>query len=237
LPAWKKYAQPLGEINRNHNLIAVVMNYHPQIMSVDSLPALPLTMAIDADQITQGLVDKLRQKGYDVLINLPFVADGEDVLGNYVKPIGHNMPYEEMKSRLAWHFERVNGVIGFKNSASSKVMEVQYIMGYVMNVLKEQQMSFLEVNSNPNIRSIANASAVAAGIPTLKVDMIFKDIPDDMNDFLQRLSYTRKGVALLEATPQNIALLSNEITKLQGKPYQFVPLSSLYALNELKIEK
>ena len=182
----------------------------------------------------QEIVNQLRAKGYEVILELPLEVDTKLGIDAGIKPLEKKMSFDEMRNRIDFHSGSVTGHIGFKNRLSSDFMASQYEVSYMMNLLKDKGLTFLEVlNPHDTFRSVATLSADAIDVPSYSADVVIEDLKRDFPLFFKKISTTHTGVAVVNATPENVVLLSDMLKKLDDKNIVMVPLSHIYIYKDM----
>ena len=235
LPPWKRYAARSEPTGKDVPIYAIVLNYDPKILPIEDLPPYRLTLAIEGyAPNAQELTDTLRAKGYEVILELPMAEPKENAVNPGVKPIEKGMSFDEMRNRIAWHIQNVTGHIGFKNRFGTAVLGSTAEMNFTMNLLSDAGYSFLEaVDKTANINSVAYAYAKATNMPTRQTDAIIEVIAEEFPIFLKKVSKVKTGVAIINATPDNIVYLNKTLSKLNNYNIKLVPLSHIYVSDDV----
>ncbi|MEM6603364.1 MAG: divergent polysaccharide deacetylase family protein [Pseudomonadota bacterium] len=238
LPTWQKYAVDTAPTD-GKSIYAIIVNYDPSKTPPSLLPDAQLTLAIEGYRPeAQTLINQLKQKGYEFLLQLPLEPDEKSSDAPGVRPLQAKSSFEALETRIKWHNTNVEGHIGFKNMNDSDIIYDHGRMNWTMNLLRENGLTFLEVIKDPDaFGAVAHASAKAAGIPTRKADII-RSIDIDFPEFIQRVARFGHGVTVIDGTVENLEILQKVLTRLQAEntSLQLVPLSRIYAYDLVKAE-
>lgn len=235
LPRWQQNSSKFNNskvTDKQGPVFALVLSFDPNELPLEALPNAPLTIALESsEKVSQELVNDLRSRGYEVILKLPIQEDGKLGVSIGTYPIKENMPFESMRKAIEWHTTHLIGIIGFMNKNVSNAMASQADMNYMMNLLSQAGMTFLEVvpRNDNHKRIIAYAAASGAGMPAHKADQMIKDLSIDFPIFFKKIARLKKGVAVMDVDKQNIKLLEDILSKIHVSSLRMVPLSTIYA--------
>ncbi|MCG2837112.1 divergent polysaccharide deacetylase family protein [Photobacterium sp. WH77] len=168
----------------------------PQI-SVSILPETPY------DQLTAR---QARQEFRDVLLHMPMQPSRTAPLE--MTTLTEAMSKEELQSKLRFALTRVPGAVAVNNHMGSALTQNPTAMGWVMEVLKQEHLAFLD--SRTTARSVAQSQAKAAHIPALRRHVFLDHVPTET--FIRRqlkravLQAKKQGTVIAIGHPHPITL-------------------------------
>ena len=187
----------------------------------------------------QGLKKQIKDSinaGHEVIAHIPM----ESKVKKDVAPVtlGVDMSKEEIQETLSKMLDRFDGVKGVNNHMGSKFTENLEHMGYIMEVLKDKDLFFLD--SKTSSQSKGRDAAAVSGV-RYAVRNVFLDNNNDYDYIMGQLKIAERlalknGYAIAIAHPksQTYLALKDWLGTLGGKGLKLVHLSEIvYALNDI----
>ena len=170
------------------------------------------------------LAEIAHEKGKQVMLHIPMEAEHHKELG----PNGLllNMTEPDYKAVLNHALQSVPHAVGMNNHMGSLLTQHQQPMEWLMDVLLERQLFFLD--SRTTVKTVAQQTAVDMGVKTFRRD-VFLDNSRNQEDILEQFNRLislarRKGYAtgIAHPYPETLAVLKEQIPALQAKGVKLV---------------
>jgi polysaccharide deacetylase 2 family uncharacterized protein YibQ len=146
---------------------------------------LPMTWAIIPNlKYSEKTAEMLLSSGVPFLVHVPMQAlsDPDGDTGRYV--IGTGMERRQVRAALIPLLDSLDGAYGINNHRGSKATSDAELMGFVMEVLAERGMFFLD--SRTSSRSVAYEAALENGLDAAS-NSLFLDNEPDKNEISGRM--------------------------------------------------
>lgn len=201
--------------------------------AIDPLLAypLPLTIAVLPHlPVSKEASERAYKAGHEVILHQPMEAlDGSLDMGP--GGISVTMGRREITSILRDNLASLPLVSGINNHMGSRATEDYSTMGFILNVLKEEELFF--VDSHTTARSIAPAMARQLEVPH-SVNNLFLDnennvekIKEQMNKGIDLAKRQGQAVVIGHVRPDTAVALWEMLPELMETGVEFVPISSL----------
>ena len=155
---------------------------------------LSLEKPITASFLTYGAanskqVKEAKEKGFEVMLHVPMMPHVKADLAPVT--LSPNMSEDEIKNDFVQMLDRYKGLgmKGVNNHMGSLFTEDEKCLGYVMQVLKERNLFFLD--SKTTAKSVGEKVAAEYGVPYIARD-VFLDNENDYNYIMKQLRQTEK---------------------------------------------
>ena len=198
----------------------------PRSITLSILPYTP-----HAKQIAQQA--KLQNR--EILLHIPMQAKASNhLLGKGALLL--NMKEKEFKSTLQHSIQRFPSATGINNHMGSDMTEHITQMHWTMDVLKTQGLYFLD--SRTTAQSVAEYSARASGVPTLRRHVFLDNIKTNQameKQFQHAIKLANKNksaVIIAHPYPSTIKYLQHRLNTEKGSSIQFVPLKKMLSSSE-----
>ncbi|QUJ67278.1 divergent polysaccharide deacetylase family protein [Photobacterium sp. GJ3] len=191
----------------------------PQI-TVSILPDTPF------DQLT---AHQATQEKRDVLLHMPMQPSQPAPLE--LTTLTSAMKKDELQEKLRHALTRVPGAIGVNNHMGSALTQNTVAMDWVMEVLKQQQLGFLDSRTTPF--SVAEKQAQAAQIPALRRHVFLDHVPTEafirrqIHQAIRQAKAEGRVIAIGHPHPVTLATLTAMLPEMQQQ-VTLVRLSELY---------
>jgi hypothetical protein len=175
-PAWKRFASVAPDAGGKPVIAVVIDDVGLNRARTDDVIALPaaVTLAfLPYGDDTQGLVDRARQAGHEVMLHLPMQPEsagqdpGPDALVT-------GLPAEELQRRIASNMDGFHGYVGFNNHMGSRFTADQEGMDAVMQEAHRRGLMFLDSRTTAKTRGAAEAARY--GVPALERDVFIDNV-------------------------------------------------------------
>ncbi len=190
-------------------------------ISVSVLPGRPLSrrVAIEMDR-----------RGCEVLLHMPMEPLSANYSDNGYMALA-SMTKEEVQAVVKKSLADVPTAIGVNNHMGSRITENRKMMRYILNVVQENQLYF--VDSRTSAKSVAYDVACELKIPCAKKHYFIdnKSDPEEIRMWLYQL-VKRAGkygdaVGIGHCHRSTLKVLQEEVPKIQKRGYTFVGLSKI----------
>lgn len=158
--------------------LAIVIDDLGYQLMPSPLSALPPQISISVLPDTpfdQQTARQAHQEQRDVLLHMPMQPSRSAPLE--LTTLTAAMKKDELQTKLRHALTRVPGAIGVNNHMGSALTENPIAMRWVMEVLRQQQLGFLDSRTTPN--SVAERQAQAAHIPALRRHVFIDHVPTE----------------------------------------------------------
>ena len=225
----------LNKLDIEKPLIAVVIDdmgiNRKRTLDIISINA-PLTSSfLTYGSDLKGLAEKAKDSGHEIMIHAPMEPKVEASLApDTLKTDMNKDEIEGLFHQMLNKFEDIK-VSGINNHMGSKFTEDEEKLGYIMNILKQKDMFFLD--SKTSAASKGKALAVLDKIDFAQRD-VFLDNENDYEYILSQLRKTetianKKGFAIAICHPksQTYPALKDWIESLKNKNFELVHVSKI----------
>ncbi len=176
-----------------------------------------------------GQVEKSLKAGQEIMVHVPMQAKSNDNEAPDVLKI--TMNEDEVKTNLANMLAKFKDIKGINNHMGSLFTENAEHMGYVMDVLKEKELFFLD--SRTSSKSAGKEEAFRSGVPYVQRN-VFLDNKNDFDYIMGQLKTTEKlarknsyAVAIGHPKSQTYEALKAWLPTLEEKGIKLLPLSEI----------
>ncbi len=182
------------------------------------------------------LAEMAHEKGKQVMLHIPMEAEHHKELG----PNGLllNMTEPDYKAALDQALQSVPHAVGINNHMGSLLTQHQQPMKWLMDVLLQHQLFFLD--SRTTVKTVAQQTAADMGVKTFRRD-VFLDNSRNQEDILKQFNRLislakHKGFAtgIAHPYPETLAVLKEQIPALQAKGIKLVFASEFLEQYTLK---
>jgi polysaccharide deacetylase 2 family uncharacterized protein YibQ len=234
-PAWQRHAAAAPPNDGRPRIALVIDDVGVHIPNARRALALPgpvtLSLMTYAPGLA-GLAEAGRQRGHELLLHVPMEPEGWDVdPGPNV--LLADVPRYELRRRVAWALDRVDGVVGINNHMGSRFTADRAAMDFVMAELARRGLMFLD--SVTSGRTVGSAASRAAGVPYVARDVFLDNVEtaEAIRAQLRKLEAVarRDGSAIAIAHPKAVTLdvLEAWLASLAQRGFVLVPVSALVA--------
>lgn len=190
----------------------------PQAVSLSVLPSAPYSPDVLRDAL---------QQGREVLLHLPMETHNQ--ASKEPDTLTRTMGEQTLKRRLQAVLAQYQGVAGLNNHMGSRLTEDPQSMAWLMETLNDHHgLFFLDSRTTP--LTVAESAAAAFQVPTTRRD-VFLDNEIDAESIRRQLRKLvvmakQQGYALAigHPHPQTIAVLRQELPRLQRQGIELVPV-------------
>lgn len=183
---------------------------------------------IPGKKFSSEIAYRIKQRGHEVLLHLPMEPENPVFRSEKVIILSDMSPYQ-IRRIVQKAFDDIPDAVGVNNHMGSKITADQKIMRIILNMLKAENMFF--VDSRTTSKSIAYDVAKELGVAAGKRDVFIDTERDEkiIRDRLWELARCadRKGFAIGIGHCSKITLkvLQDEVPRIQKKGYKFVNVS------------
>lgn len=208
-----------AQANTLPSLVIIIddLGHHPGVgEQVINLPGVTLSILPHTGYATQ-LARQAHQEGKEVMLHLPMA----NLLNHKLGPGGltEEMDQHTLQTRLIAGLDSIPHIQGVNNHMGSLLTQKEQPMQWVMDVLSEKQLYFVDSRTSPD--TVAFKIANKAGIPTLKRHVFLDNQRDRAyleQQFDQALKIAHKiGIAVLigHPYPETISFLQERLDNLE----------------------
>lgn len=178
-------------------------------------------------------MEQAHRQGRETLVHVPMEPIGYPRVNPGDNPILVQMSRSEVGKTLARHLDGMDYCIGINNHMGSLATSDPDIMGYVMDVLKDRDILFLDSRTT-NV-SVAYQTAQKAHLTTYRNDL-FLDSPDisnaTMKDKIARIQDLGNGgnsvIAITHChSREKLEYLKTFIKRIKAEGFTLIPLSQI----------
>jgi len=175
------------------------------------------------------LAQQAHVAGKEVMLHMPMST----ISGRYPGPgsLTERMDYKQFLDTLKTNLQAIPFIKGLNNHMGSGLTKNPQAMQWFMQALSQTQLYFVDSRTTPD--SIAEDMALAMGIPSLGRD-VFLDRDRSQTairsqfDLLIRIATLHgQGVAIGHPYPSTLAVLDQQLPRLERLGIQLVPVSAL----------
>lgn len=197
---------------------------------------LSLEKPITASFLTYGAanrkqVKEAKEKGFEVMLHVPMMPHAKADLAPVT--LSPDMQEDEIKNDFVQMLDRYKGLgmKGINNHMGSLFTENEKSLGYVMQILKDRNLFFLD--SKTTAKSVGAKVAAEYGVPYIARD-VFLDNENDYNYIMKQLRQTEKiahmrgyAVAIGHPRTQTYLALRDWMKELPERKIRLVRLGDL----------
>ncbi len=197
---------------------------------------LSLEKPITASFLTYGAanrkqVKEAKEKGFEVMLHVPMMPHAKADLAPVT--LSPDMQEDEIKNDFVQMLDRYKGLgmKGINNHMGSLFTEDEKSLGYVMQILKDRNLFFLD--SKTTAKSVGAKVAAEYGVPYIARD-VFLDNENDYNYIMKQLRQTEKiahmrgyAVAIGHPRTQTYLALRDWMKELPERRIRLVRLGDL----------
>ncbi len=177
------------------------------------------------------IADEASRLGHEVILHLPMEPHQANKISLEEKTILTTMGNEEIIKIVRENFANLPHLKGVNNHMGSKATEDEYVMGIVLDEIKNNNLYFLD--SNVTSKSVGEKVAKEKGVPFLKRS-IFLDNENDKESIKKQLFEAKRlaeingqAIAVGHARHLTIITLKEIIPQIQKDNIELVYLSEL----------
>lgn len=226
LPPWRKFSTNYSP-TEGFPIFSIILEYDSKTLDIDDLPNgsgynIVISGFLENSETT---LQKLRQKGYEVLLYLPM---DEELNALNFKPINTQINFDSIRDAVAFHTSRLggNGFIGFMNYGGKEIQNDLSKINFTMSLLQKTGYLYVD-NIYKNEQSLAFAAAEGHNVPTLKVKHYIKSVEKEFPHFIKEVTIDGQGIAIVKANADNIKALQKYETILKSNQTRRVPLTGI----------
>lgn len=233
LPPWRRYSAEYMPTD-GKPAISIVLEYDTRSLDLEAFPddksyniVIPGFM-----KNSKELLNKLRQKGYEVLFYLPMEEKKSPL--NF-KPITHKSSFDDIRSAIDFHTEQLNreGFVGFMNYGGDIVRGDLPKMNFMMSLLRKTGHLYLD-NITGKSKSLAFAAAEGQKVPAVQTRTYIDDFSTQWQPFIQQVKLDGKGIAVIKATLENLDILKKLDIIIAQENIALIPITGILKHKMLK---
>lgn len=227
--------QPFKAIAGGPVMVAVVID-DMGVSVPHTRDILSLEKPITASFLTYGAanrkqVKEAKEKGFEVMLHVPMMPHAKADLAPVT--LSPDMQEDEIKNDFVQMLDRYKGLgmKGINNHMGSLFTEDEKSLGYVMQILKDRNLFFLD--SKTTAKSVGAKVAAEYGVPYIARD-VFLDNENDYNYIMKQLRQTEKiahmrgyAVAIGHPRTQTYLALRDWMKELPERKIRLVRLGDL----------
>lgn len=227
--------QPFKAIAGGPVMVAVVID-DMGVSVPHTRDILSLEKPITASFLTYGAanrkqVKEAKEKGFEVMLHVPMMPHAKADLAPVT--LSPDMQEDEIKNDFVQMLDRYKGLgmKGINNHMGSLFTEDEKSLGYVMQILKDRNLFFLD--SKTTAKSVGAKVAAEYGVPYIARD-VFLDNENDYNYIMGQLRQTEKiahmrgyAVAIGHPRSQTYLALRDWMKELPERRIRLVRLGDL----------
>lgn len=186
------------------------------------LPHLPFSKII---------ADEAGLKHRDVLLHLPMEPYGYPHKDPGIKPLTDDMSKNDIEALIKDYISEIPHIVGMNNHMGSKFTENERGMRYVMEILKDKNLFFVDSFTTP--KSLAYQTAKTSGVKTARRQVFLDNEEDEeyiKGQIEKLIALARKdntAIGIGHPHPQTINALQKMIPLMKEKGIEVVPVSDL----------
>ena len=175
------------------------------------------------------LAELAHEKGREVILHLPMESEHHDKLG----PNGllEKMPEAEYKWTVLSALGSVPHVTGLNNHMGSLLTQKQQPMEWLMSVLQEQKLLFID--SRTTTKTIAEQTAEKMGVASLRRDVFIDNeldperLQQQLDELVEKAKKQGYATGIAHPYPETLTFLKQQLPLLETRGVKLVPLSEL----------
>ncbi|WP_105253930.1 divergent polysaccharide deacetylase family protein [Pseudoalteromonas sp. T1lg75] len=177
------------------------------------------------------------EQNREILLHAPMQSLNDLALGPGALTM--NLPKEDFQSRLREALNSLPNIKGVNNHMGSLLTQQNMPMNWTMEVLKEQDLYFLDSKTTPH--SKAQSIATLYGVENIARHVFLDNITsekqlrfrfDQLKHIAKRHDY---AVAIAHPYPETFAFLQSALNELKAEGIELVPLSQLVQQRTLRL--
>jgi len=190
----------------------------------------PLTLAfLPHTPYASRLANKAYQQHKEIILHAPMENTVKAALGPGA--LTQDLSEAEFKQTLKKAIGSIPHIQGINNHMGSALTQNKQAMSWVMEVLKQQQLYFIDSLTSPN--SVAFQQAKQLGLPSLKRHIFLDNEIDEQslhkqwNKALRIAQQHGEAIIIGHPYPESHAFLAQQLPKLPAQNIELVPASQL----------
>ena len=186
------------------------------------LPHLPFSKII---------ADEAGLKHRDVLLHLPMEPYGYPHKDPGIKPLTDDMNKNDIEALIKDYISEIPHIVGINNHMGSKFTENERGMRYVMEILKDKNLFFIDSFTTP--KSLAYQTAKTLGVKTARRQVFLDNEEDEeyIKGQIEKLIIIAQrdnfAIGIGHPHPQTINVLQKMVPLMKEKGIEIVPVSEL----------
>jgi len=224
-----------GAGERNEGLIALIIDdfgdrWNSFIERFFELGADITVSVIPGQKMSREVARRVMERRFELILHLPMEPLDQSIRSDDFM-IMQGMSGRRIRDILQRSLDGVPGVLGINNHMGSRTTSDQETMERFLAEVKALNLFF--VDSRTTASSLGYTLAQTMGVPSIQRD-VFIDVNNDEESIrrslweLARLSGTRGyAVGIGHCRRKTLAVLEEEVSKIQARGYRFVPVSRL----------
>lgn len=217
----KKVAIIIDDLGWNKEVANTLLNIDISI-SFSILPHLPFSKLI-ANEV--GL------KNRDILLHLPMEPHGNHHEIPGIKQLTEAMNKDDMEMLIKDYISAIPHVVGVNNHMGSKLTESEQSITYVMEILKNKNLFFID--SLTTSKSLAYKVAKTYGVKTARRNVFLDNIEDEeyikqqIDELIKIAQENGSAIGIGHPHSKTIAVLQKMVPLMKEKGIEVVPISEL----------
>ena len=217
----KRVAIIIDDLGWNKESADALLNIEAPI-SFAILPHLPFSKII---------ADEAGLKHRDVLLHLPMEPYGYPNKDPGIKPLTDDMNKNDIEALMKDYISEIPHIVGMNNHMGSKFTENERGMRYVMEILKDKNLFFVDSFTTP--KSLAYQTAKALGVKTARRQVFLDNEEDEeyiKGQIEKLIAFARKdnsAIGIGHPHPQTINVLQKMVPVMKENGIEIVPVSEL----------
>jgi len=173
------------------------------------------------------LAEMAHAQGKEILVHIPMESEHHKKLGP--DALTQNMSEEQYKQTVESALETVPYAVGFNNHMGSLLTQLQQPMQWLMDVIEEKQLLFLD--SRTTTGTVAESVAKHQGVPAFRRDVFLDNERDEAAITKQFQQLVRRAKRRGYATgighpyPETMAVINKQFPLLKEQGVELVFLS------------
>ncbi|MBI4378960.1 MAG: divergent polysaccharide deacetylase family protein [Nitrospinae bacterium] len=191
-------------------------------ISFSILPNLPFSKII---------ADEAGLKNRDVLLHLPMEPQGYSNKDEKIKPLTVEMGRSDMEILIKDYISAIPHIAGVNNHMGSKLTEIEEPMKYVMEILKDKNLFFVDSRTTP--KSLAYQVAKVYGVKTARRNVFLDNREDEeyirgqIEELIHIAYRDGSAIGIGHPHPQTISAIHKMIPLIKERGIEIVPVSEL----------
>ncbi len=175
------------------------------------------------------LAELAHEKGRQVILHLPMQSEHHEKLGP--NGLHEKMQEAEYKWNVLSALESVPHVTGLNNHMGSLLTQKEEPMKWLMSVLQEKQLIFLD--SRTTTKTVAQQTADAMGVTSLRRDVFIDNerqsvaMQKQLDELIKKSKQQGYATGIAHPYPETLAFLKEQLPLLGEKGVKLVPLSEV----------
>jgi len=196
--------------------------------------AQPVTLAIlPGETHAVAVADTAHAAGREIMLHLPMEPQGYPVVDPGDDALLLSQGDGELRESVLALLGRVPHAVGVNNHMGSRFTEDERGMAVVMQVLKEQQLFFID--SLTSSHSVGSHAAGEAGVPVMRRDVFLDNVAEvgaivrEIDRLAEKARRNGSAIGICHPYPETLAALQQELPRLAREGIEFVKVSELVA--------